>query len=233
VDHTAILRSLRDGELEVRGRMPFSSNATLLVTVCHDGEEGLGVYKPHRGERPLWDFPSGLGPREVATYELAAALGWEVIPPTVLRDGPLGEGSVQHFVEADFEQHYFTLLEDEANHPALQRLCLLDVVANNTDRKGGHCLIDGDGRVWGIDNGLSFHEDWKLRTVIWEFGGEPIPDDLLADLGRLRDDGVPTSVTDLLRPAEQEALAERLDDLVELGRFPVDRSGHRYPWPLV
>jgi len=233
VDHQPILRHLREGELEIQGRMPYSSNATLLVRICHDGEQGLGVYKPHEGERPLWDFPPGLGVREVATYELAQALGWEVIPPTVLRDGPFGEGSVQHFVDADFEQHHFTLVEDEANHPALQRLALLDVVANNTDRKSGHCLIDGEGRIWGIDNGLSFHEELKLRTVIWEFGGQPIPDDLAEPLRRLVDRGVPKALEPLLTDDEQEALLYRAGDLLESGRFPVDHSGRRWPWPLV
>ena len=233
MDHQPILRLLREGELEVQGRMPYSSNATLLVRICRDGEEGLGVYKPHRGERPLWDFPPGLGGREVAAYELAQTLGWEVVPPTVLRDGPLGEGSVQQFVDADFEHHHFTLVEDEANHPALQRLCLLDVVANNTDRKSGHCLIDGEGRIWGIDNGLSFHEEFKLRTVIWEFAGEPIPDELGDPLQHLVDEGLPETLPSLLSDDEQEALLYRAADLLEGGRFPVDHSGRRWPWPLV
>lgn len=233
VDHDAALRRLREGELEVQGRMPFSSNATLLVRVCLDGTESLGVYKPHRGERPLWDFPPGLGPREVAAYELSRALGWEVVPPTVLRDGPLGEGSVQQFVEADFEQHHFTLVEDEVHHPALQRICLLDVLANNTDRKSGHCLLDADGRIWAIDNGLSFHEDPKLRTVIWDFGGDPIPGDLLGDLRGLVDRSLPLSLAALLTDTEVEALEERAAALVEAGRFPVDRTGRRWPWPLV
>lgn len=233
VDHDTALRRLREGELEVLGRMPFSSNATLLVRVCLDGAESLGVYKPHRGERPLWDFPPGLGPREVAAYELSRSLGWEVVPPTVLRDGPLGEGSVQQFVEADVEQHHFTLVEDEVHHPALQRICLLDVLANNTDRKSGHCLLDAEGRIWAIDNGLSFHEDPKLRTVIWDFEGDPIPDDLLADLRGLLDRSLPLSLAALLTDTEVEALEERAAALVEAGRFPVDRTGRRWPWPLV
>ena len=233
VDHESILRRRRVGELEVQGRMPYSSNATLLVRVCLDGDESLAVYKPHRGERPLWDFPPGLGTREAAAYELARALGWDVIPPTVLRDGPLGEGSVQHFVDADFEQHHFTLVEDEANHPALQRLCLLDVVANNTDRKSGHCLVDGDGEIWGIDNGLSFHEDFKLRTVIWEFSGRPIPDELLEPIAALVEQDLPATLARLLTDQEQAALVDRAAALLEGRHFPTDPTGRRWPWPLV
>jgi uncharacterized repeat protein (TIGR03843 family) len=233
VDHQLILRRLRAGDLVVQGRMPYSSNATLLVTVCHEGEEGLAVYKPHRGERPLWDFPAGLGVREAGAYELAVQLGWDVVPPTVLRDGPLGEGSVQHFVDADFEQHYFTLLEDEDTHPALQQLCLLDVIANNTDRKGGHCLLGPDGRVWGIDNGLSFHEEFKLRTVIWDFAGEPIPAELLAAVDGLVQQGLGDALSHLLTEEEQEAALDRAQALLDSGHFPIDHSGRRWPWPLV
>jgi uncharacterized repeat protein (TIGR03843 family) len=233
VDHEPILRRLHEGDLEVQGRMPYSSNATLLVRICHEGGEGLGVYKPHRGERPLWDFPPGLGVREVATYELAQALGWDVIPPTVLRDGPLGEGSVQHFVDADFEQHHFTLVEDEIHHPALQRLCLLDVVANNTDRKSGHCLVDADGSIWGIDNGLSFHEEFKLRTVIWEFSGDPIPDELLEPIAALVEGALPEVLAELLTDDEQEAMLDRAGALLVGRHFPTDPTGRRWPWPLV
>ena len=130
----------------------------------------------HRGERPLWDFPTGLFKREVAAYELSEALGWGLVPRTVLRaEGPLGEGSLQEFVDADFEQHYFTLYEDEQYHDQLRAICAFDLLANNTDRKSGHCLLGRDGRIYAIDNGLSFHHEFKLRTVIWEFGGEPVP----------------------------------------------------------
>ena len=145
------------------------------------GEDAVrAIYKPRRGERPLWDFPSGLDHREVAAYELSEALGWDLVPPTILRDGPLGMGSVQLFIEADFEQHYFTLYEDEAHHDALRTMCAFDLVGNNTDRKSGHCLLGLDGRIRGIDHGLMFHHEFKLRTVIWEFGGEPVPEPILA-----------------------------------------------------
>lgn len=227
-------RLLLEGEAEVQGRMPWSSNATLLVTLRLDGDEARAVYKPHRGERPLWDFPPGLYQREVAAFELSEWLGWDLVPPTVLRDDlPLGVGSLQRFVEADFEEHYFTLYEDEAHHPTLRRLCLFDLLANSTDRKSGHCLLAPDGRILAIDNGLSFHREMKLRTVIWEFGGEPVPDDLLADVRRLHDEGPPPALVGLLDPFELDALATRAAAVLAEGHFPVDPTGRRYPWPLV
>ncbi|HSL56969.1 MAG TPA: SCO1664 family protein [Acidimicrobiales bacterium] len=231
---TAADRLLREGEVEIEGRMPWSSNATLLVTVRLDDEEGRAVYKPHRGERPLWDFPSGLYQREVAAFELADWLGWDLVPPTVIRtDAPLGAGSLQQFVDADFEQHYFTLYEDASCHDTLRRLCLFDLLANSTDRKSGHCLLAPDGRILAIDNGLSFHREFKLRTVIWEFGGEPIPDDLLDDVRRLDDDGPPPALVPLLDPFELDALAARARAVLADPHFPVDPTGRRYPWPLV
>lgn len=233
LDHDEVLALLREADLAVAGRMPWSSNATFLVELRGGAHRERAVYKPIRGERPLWDFPPGLGKREVAAYELARALGWDLVPPTVLRDGPLGEGSVQLFVDADFEQHYFTLLEDEALHPQLRRLAAFDIVANNTDRKGGHCLLAEDGHIFGIDHGLAFHEDFKLRTVIWDFGGEPVPDDLLADLDRLVAEGLPPTMDALLTPVERRAVLFRARTLVEDGTFPVDTSGRQYPWPLV
>lgn len=232
-DRDRLLALLADADIAVQGRMPWSSNATFLVELTLGDEHTHAVYKPVRGERPLWDFPPGLGKRETAAWELSEALGWGVVPPTVLRDGPLGEGSVQLFVDADFEQHYFTLLEDEAFHPQLRRLAAFDVVANNTDRKGGHCLLARDGRIFGIDHGLAFHEDFKLRTVIWDFGGEPVPDDLLADLERLVTSGLPDTMGALLTPVECRAVLFRARTLVEAGTFPVDTSGRQYPWPLV
>ena len=139
--------------------MPWSSNGTYLVRVCHDGQESRAVYKPVHGERPLWDFPPGLYLREVAAYELSEALGWGLVPETVVRDGPLGTGSLQRFVPADFQQHYFTLLERPEQHDALKATCTFDLVANNADRKGGHCLLGEDGRLWSVDHGLCFHAD--------------------------------------------------------------------------
>ena len=218
--------------MEIRGRLPWASNATFLVDLCLDGHEGAGVYKPHRGERPLWDFPPGLGRREAAAYELSEAMALGLVPPTVVRDGPLGPGSVQWFVEADFEQHYFTLLEDEAHHATLRAIAAFDLVANNTDRKAGHCLHGDDGLVWAIDNGLCFHEDFKLRTVIWDFAGEPIDDDLLAAIGRVTTE-LPPGLARYLDDAEATAVMQRAGALLMNPVFPIDRTGRRYPWPLV
>ena len=213
--------------------MPWSSNATFLVTVTCGRDRMAAVYKPHRGERPLWDFPGGLYKREVAAYEVSMALGWDLVPETVLRDdAPLGTGSLQRFVDADFSQHYFTLLEDECWHPQLQRIAAFDIVVNNADRKGGHCLL-ADGRVWGIDNGLCFHAQPKLRTVIWDFGGTPIPADVRADLARLAADP-PVGLRRLLNEPEVDALARRAAAVAKMTRFPDPNPDVRaYPWPLV
>ncbi len=225
---------LRRGEVEIVGRMPWSSNATFLVEACLDGETARGIYKPHAGERPLWDFPDGLYRREVAAYELSAALGWEVVPLTIVRDDlPHGVGSLQRFVDADFEQHYFTLLDDESTHDQLRRMAVFDIVSNNTDRKGGHCLLDADGHIWGIDNGLSFHAEFKLRTVIWDFAGDPVDADLLADLEALLDTGLPDSVGSLIGTFERDAVLTRARAVVREGSLPHDPTGRRYPWPLV
>jgi len=224
---------LEDGEIEIEGRMPWSSNGTFLVRVTCDDRWTRAIYKPRQAERPLWDFPRGLDRREVAAHELSEALGWGLVPHTVLRDGPLGVGSVQRFVEADFQQHYFTLYEAGRHHDRMRAMCAFDLVANNTDRKSGHCLVSVGDELFGIDHGLCFHEDFKLRTVIWEFAGEAVPAALLADLEALRADGLPAALTELLDDAEQEALLDRVDMVIGLGHFPIDGDGHRYPWPLV
>jgi uncharacterized repeat protein (TIGR03843 family) len=229
----ATLRLLRDGELEVEGRMPWSSNATFLVTVGGEDADVKAIYKPVRGERPLWDFPSGLHRREVAAWLLSEYLGWGLVPPTIVREGPFGEGSVQLFVPCDFEQHYFTLYEGRPDlHDRLRTICAFDYVMNNTDRKSGHCLLGLDGRIWAIDHGLCFAEDFKLRTVIWEFGGESVPPAIRDDLARLAE-CVPLDIATLLDDGEVEAIRRRSRDLLDRGRFPIDTTGHRYPWPLV
>lgn len=235
-DEVAARRAVLEfGDLEVLGRMPWSSNATFLVEASREGEQARAVYKPERGERPLWDFPAGIFRREIAAYELSHALGWEVVPLTVRRfdDAPLGEGSLQQFIDADFEQHYFTLLEDERYHPQLRRMCAFDYISNNTDRKGGHVLVDADHHIWGIDNGLSFHTEFKLRTVIWDFAGEPLPDELRDDLSMLILSGLPPTVNRLLDTFERDAVLTRARALVREGEFPQDPTGRRYPWPLV
>ena len=217
------------------GRMPWSSNATFLVNVEHtDGPSMRAVYKPVRGERPLWDFPGRLAAREVAAYRLSAALGWDLVPETIMReDGPFGPGSLQRFVDADFEQHYFTLLEDPAHHDALRAMAVFDLVANNADRKGGHCLIDESGHLWGIDNGLCFHVEPRLRTVIWEFGHQPVPPTLAADLARLAATGLP-ELDDLLTEDEVAAVVDRAAAISRLPCLPDPGEERRpYPWPLV
>jgi uncharacterized repeat protein (TIGR03843 family) len=232
-DPTPALDLLTRGEIALKGRLPRSSNATFLVELTLDDTAGLAVYKPERGERPLWDFPPGLYRREIAAYLLSEALGWGLVPPTAPREGPYGEGSLQLFVPADFRQHYFTLLEQAEHREALRRICLFDLVANNADRKSGHCLYVPEDRIYAIDNGLTFHAESKLRTVIWDFGEEPIEPALLEDLRRALDGRLPAALADLLDPEEQRALKRRARGLLRTGHFPVDRSGLRYPWPLI
>jgi uncharacterized repeat protein (TIGR03843 family) len=225
---------LSGGSIEIEGRMPWSSNNTFLVTVHHDGTSVPAIYKPGRGERPLWDFPDGLYRREVAAYELSELIGWGFVPPTVeVPDGPFGPGSLQLFVAADFEQHYFTLLEDESHHRALKQMATFDVLANNADRKGGHCLIDEAGRIWGIDHGLCFHVQQKLRTVIWDFAGEPLDPEDAAAIERFLDRGPHESLDRLLHAEEYRALEKRARRLLEDEHLPEPRTDHPYPWPLV
>jgi uncharacterized repeat protein (TIGR03843 family) len=224
---------LARGEVTLKGRMPRSSNATFLVECDLDGRTALAVYKPERGERPLWDFPPGLYRREIASYRLSEALGWGLVPRTRERGGPYGEGSLQLFVPADFRQHYFTLLEQELHRETLRRICLFDLVINNADRKSGHCLYVPDDRIYAIDNGLSFHAESKLRTVIWDFGEEPIAAEMLEDVRRVLDRRLPPELAELLDADGQRALRRRARGIIRSGTFPVDESGLRYPWPLI
>ncbi|MBC8364005.1 MAG: SCO1664 family protein [Actinobacteria bacterium] len=213
--------------------MPWSSNATFLVDVRHDGHLLQGVYKPGRGERPLHDFPPDLYRREAAAWELARQLGWGLIPPTIVGDGPLGEGSIQLYVPCDYDQHFFTLRDDPQHAAALRRLAAFDLVANSTDRKAGHVLLGDDGNVWAVDNALCFHHQFKVRTVIWDWGGEPLPHSLLADLDRLVRDGLSAALAALLDPFERDAVLTRAAALGEDGVLPVDVTGRRIPWPLL
>jgi uncharacterized repeat protein (TIGR03843 family) len=229
------IEDLRTCELTVVGRLPWSSNLTFLVTLETGSPEPLhAVYKPARGEQSLWDFPDGLYRREVAAFALSEALGWGIVPPTVEReDGPFGAGSLQLFVEADYEQHYFTLFEDGHYEAVLRRMCAFDVVANNADRKGGHVLKGSGDRLWAIDHGLCFHRQPKLRTVIWDFADEEVPGEILVDLRRLACQP-PGELAGLLADSEREALVGRVDRLLDTGVFP-EPIGDRppYPWPLV
>ena len=232
-DELALTQLLAEGDIAVEMRMPYSSNATFLVRISQGERSCRAIYKPLHGERPLWDFAPGLHRREVAAYRLAIAMGFDFVPITVLRDGPLGEGSAQLLIDADFEQHYFTLFESQPElHDQFRDIAVFDIVANNTDRKSGHVLIDADKHVWGIDHGLCFAADFKLRTVIWEFGGEALTEPLL-DAVRKVADTVPLEVASLLDSDEVQALTHRAAWLLEHRQFPVDDSGRRYPWPLV
>ncbi len=220
--------------MEIQGRMPWSSNATLLVTMTRGDQSQDAIYKPHQGERPLWDFPSGLFQREVAMFRLADQLGWAVVPPTVITTGQFGEGSLQARVDTDYSQHYFTLMESGRGIADLEQICVLDLLANSADRKAGHCLLGTDDHVYAIDNGLSFHAEWKLRTVMWDFVGEPIPEPLLGDVKRFVAEGPSVELCALLDPFEQGALVARAETVLAEGVFPADETdGMRWPWPLV
>lgn len=228
-----MLELLRLGAIDVKGRLPWSSNGTFLVDVCLDDERTMAVYKPLRGERPLWDYPTGLYRREVAVYLVSETLGWGLVPETVVRDdGPFGAGSLQRFVPAHFEEHYFTMLERPELHDALKAICLLDLLVNNGDRKSGHCLRGEDGRIWAIDHGLCMHDEPKLRTVIWDFAGQAVPPARLEAVERLAG-GPPPELDALLERAEIEALVTRAGAVLRRPVFPVVGSARAYPWPLV
>ncbi len=239
-DLDVVVDRLQTCELTVEGRLPWSSNLTFLVALggsdaAPDGTEPLrAVYKPSTGEQSLWDFPDGLYRREVAAYALSEALGWAIVPPTVERhDAPYGPGSLQLFVEADYNKHYFPLFDEGVHQVELRTFCAFDVVANNADRKSGHVLQGIGGRLWAIDHGLCFHRTKKLRTVIWDFADEEVPEGLVADLGRLRGE-LPDDLARLLSEPERDALLKRIRSLVDSGIFPEPTGEHPpYPWPLV
>src|SRR2546429_9662815 len=232
-------RLLRDGRIKPRGLMPDCSNYTYLAQVSGlNGAQTLAVYKPAQGETPLDDFPDGtLGKREVAAYLVSAALGWNVVPLTVYRDdGPHGPGSLQQFIVADLREHYFSLMPARALD--FRRLAAFDVIVNNADRKSGHCLLDGDGHIWGVDNGLTFHTLPKLRTVIWEFAGEEVAESLRQDARQLAGEltgaaGWVRGLKQLISAAELRALGQRARRLADEGRYPEPTSRWAYPWPLI
>lgn len=257
VSTTDWLQLLQLGTLVVKGVLPWSSNYSFLVDICPNTavREALphlsyntfadirAVYKPRRGERPLWDFTQGtLCQRERAAFLISHALGWHLIPPTVLREGEHGTGSVQLFIPHDPDAHYFTFEGEPLFSKALQKIVLLDVIINNADRKAGHVLIEEkeeNDRLWVIDHGISFHTEHKLRTVIWEFAGEPIPPELLADLDSLSDSlatdkaGLRPELQPLLSPTEIGALQKRIRRILTQGIFVSPGPGRHYPWPPV
>lgn len=238
VDYNTALRVLRDGDVAMEvGLMRWGSNYTFLVTLCLDEVQFLGVYKPRIGERPLWDFPDGtLCQRETAAYVVAEALNWPIVPPTILREGPRGIGSVQIFIDHDPEQHYFTF--DAQHQEQMARFAVFDAIINNADRKGGHLLLDADDHVWGIDHGLAFNNQHKLRTVIWDFAGQDIASGLLADVQSLcdrltSDDALAAQLCALLSNHEILALRTRVQRLVDEGKYPAPGPGPNRPWPSI
>jgi uncharacterized repeat protein (TIGR03843 family) len=240
---TDILKALHEGQMTIKGEFLWGSNYTFLVEIEHAGLTLQGVYKPTRGERPLWDFPAAtLARREVAAYLVSEAIGWELVPPTVYRrNAPAGAGSVQYYIEHDPEHHYFTF--SAAERQRLRPVALFDLLINNADRKGSHILIAPDLHLWLIDHGICFHVEDKLRTVVWDFAGEPFPDDLCADITAFRRKlgppaGGPSPLVESLLPylsrGEIAALGRRADQLLDYGRFPDVHPNRRpYPWPPV
>jgi hypothetical protein len=227
---------LERGDLEVVGMLPRASNSTYLGRVRAGGRSVPVVYKPRAGETPLWDFPDGtLCNREVAASVLADAIGWPNVPPTVLRDGPYGVGSVQHYVEAEPGLHYLTLREDRLRE--FEAVAAFDIVTGNGDRKSGHCLLGLDGRIWVVDHGLCFNLRPVLRTVIWDFAEAQVPAGLLDDLARvseeLRRGPLRQRLLELLSEDEVDATADRADSLRSAGAFPPPGPGRSVPWPAI
>ena len=230
---------LQTGEISLEGQFLWGSNYTLFVKVCVGEETIQAVYKPTRGERPLWDFPTAtLALREVAAYVVSEELGWQLVPPTIYRmDGPLGPGSLQLYMDHDENYHYFNFSPEDRQR--LRPTALFDFIINNADRKGGHILKGTDEHLWLIDHGICFHEEPKLRTVIWDFAGEPLPDNLCVALHRFRDQlqpeqGAYTALEPYLTSREITALTRRTDRLLNANVFPrAPRNSRPYPWPLV
>ncbi len=233
-----IEKLLLSGEIEGGELVPRGSNYTFVVQLQSDGLQFLGIYKPASGERPLWDFPYGtLHQRERCSFLVSQALGWNLIPPTVVRDGPHGEGSMQLFVPHDEKSNYFTLREE--GRPELFLVAVFDLLVNNTDRKGGHCFKGDDDRVWVIDHGLTFHVEPKLRTVIWDYSGQNLPENLVNDLKRLDnelgDRGSPLcrEMESLLEPEEMAIFRRRVQAFLKEPRLPHPEEYRSFPWPPV
>ena len=234
-----VLEILEKGDVcEEHGTIRWSSNYTFLVSLMYKETEVAAVYKPQRGERPLWDFPDGtLCYRERASFLTSEILGWKVVPPTVLRDGPSGLGSIQFYVHHDPQVNYFSF--DDSALPQLLKLSMFDYLVNNADRKGGHCLLDSQGHIWGIDHGLTFNNVHKLRTVIWNFADKPVPQDLLDDIQKLcerldnKDDDYRQKMAKLINESEMVAFHRRVRRILETRKYPEPGPGPNYPWPPV
>jgi hypothetical protein len=226
-----IKQALLHGDLQLKGQFMLGSNYTFLVEVMYAGNTVPAVYKPSRGEQPLWDFPEkSLARREVAAYIVSEALGFHFVPFTALReDGPHGAGSIQQYIEYDPEYHYFNFSEDDRQ--LLKPVVLFDLLVNNADRKGGHVFFENDThKLFAIDHGICFHEDDKLRTVLWDFAGQKIPDDLLSRI--MLSPGLLADLEECLSPHEIAALQSRADSIRKKGTFPrPPRDRRAMPWP--
>ena len=233
------LEILAHGKLELKGQFVLGSNYSFLAALDHKGRKLKAVYKPQKGEMPLYDFPAdSLAAREVAAFELSEALGWDFVPPTVIRKrAPFGAGSLQEFIPHNPEDTYFSF--DEAIRSRLEPVAFFDLIINNADRKGSHILLDRKGKFKLIDHGLCFHADPKLRTVIWDFSSQAIPEALISDVQflapRLAEPGpLLSALSQLLQPEEIQALVRRVQDLIETPFFPMpDPERRPFPWPLV
>lgn len=233
----SVIKVLKNGEITIKGKFVWGSNYTFLAEVNQNGDKILSVYKPSRGERPLWDFPAAsLARREAAAYLVSEALGWELVPPTVYRKkAPIGPGSLQLFIDHNPEIHYFNL--NKVQLQSLRPVVLFDLLVNNADRKGSHLLFDNNRHLWLIDHGICFHAEDKLRTVIWDFAGEPIPETLLTDLNDflqslIPDTSVYNELRSLLSSRELKALAARAEQLISRQMFPSPDPDQRcFPWP--
>jgi uncharacterized repeat protein (TIGR03843 family) len=233
VDHADALRLLRDGELEIEGRLVDASNATLYCGATLDGVIAACVYKPVQGERPLWDFPDGtLAGREIAAYLVSVATGWDVVPPTVMRNGPFGPGMCQLWIDVDETVDLVSLARSD--HPDLRRMAVFDAVVNNADRKGGH-LLPRDGRVRGVDHGVCFSVEDKLRTLLWQWRGLPLTDDALEVLSQVRtelDGSLGEALHEHLTRREVRATVRRVERLLASGLHPEpSEDWPAIPWP--
>lgn len=231
--NSKIIAALTHGDYTLRGQFMLGSNYTFLVDVQHEGETFKAVYKPCKGEQPLWDFPDNtLALREVAAYQLSEALGLHIVPVTLFReDGPHGPGSLQQYIEYDVEYHYFNFTVEDKQK--LRPVVLFDILANNADRKGSHVFFEDDThRLYAIDHGICFHDEPKLRTVLWDFAGQAIPDELLAPLSST--ENWSALFEPYLSPIEIDALLFRAEELLEAKVFPRPLQGRRaYPYPPI
>ncbi len=228
---------LRQAEITGYQVVPSGTNYTFVVLLSTDGRQPfLGIYKPRKGENPLWDYPDGtLYRREHAAYVTSTALGWPNIPPTIVRDGPFGVGMVQLFVPPHDSQDFSAFRQ--VHRDDLMRIALFDLLVNNGDRKAGHCILGADGRIWAIDHGLTFNPGTRLRTVLWDYCGDPIPAKLLAQLRALLDDpvqcdGLRKRLRQDLDAADVETFFARIEQTLRIGRYPQLDPNRNLPWPL-